>query len=188
MTCKCLKACQKFLSTLSLRRATGPKLGQLFRALISIHALLAESDGSPDHRAADPRDFYPRSPCGERHALPGWLTAGPVISIHALLAESDKVNPLILTNLVLFLSTLSLRRATGKSNKLAGLELVFLSTLSLRRATAHDAKGPGRVFYFYPRSPCGERPGTTSAGKRRWDFYPRSPCGERHNKTTQRAE
>ena len=39
----------------------------------------------------------------------------------------------------------------------SNLQCAFLSTLSLRRATAHDAKGPGRVFDFYPRSPCGER-------------------------------
>ena len=35
------------------------------------------------------RDFYPRSPCGERQRLGllGWLRV--LISIHALLAESD---------------------------------------------------------------------------------------------------
>ena len=102
-----------FLSTLSLRRAT------VFVNLGNIATT----------------NFYPRSPCGERpsdvpvmslteygflstlslrrattrHDLP---PGGASISIHALLAESD-----------------------GKSNKLAGLELVFLSTLSLRRAT-----------------------------------------------------
>ena len=27
----------------------------------------------------------------------------------------------------------------------------------LAESDAHDAKGPGRVFDFYPRSPCGER-------------------------------
>ena len=35
------------------------------------------------------QDFYPRSPCGERrHMVPGF-TVNPAISIHALLAESD---------------------------------------------------------------------------------------------------
>ena len=33
--------------------------------------------------------------------------------------------------------------------------------------------------YFYPRSPCGERPGGRRAADRRDYFYPRSPCGER---------
>ena len=56
---------------------------------ISIHALLAESDAL---------------------GLPGWLRT--LISIHALLAESD-VYPMISFNASgLFLSTLSLRRAT----------------------------------------------------------------------------
>ena len=35
--------------------------------------------------------------------------------------------------------------------------------------------------YFYPRSPCGERPGTACMGNQEpyAYFYPRSPCGER---------
>ena len=36
---------------------------------ISIHALLAESDFSCDANARGNRDFYPRSPCGERQQL-----------------------------------------------------------------------------------------------------------------------
>ena len=35
-------------------------------------------------------------------------------------------------------------------------------------------------MYFYPRSPCGERPGPKSITPDRYYFYPRSPCGERH--------
>ena len=90
------RACSKyakygwvFLSTLSLRRATvrPPTKKQYIR--ISIHALLAESD--PRLQAK---------------------TATPSISIHALLAESD-VHPRRLSSArIIFLSTLSLRRAT----------------------------------------------------------------------------
>ena len=102
---------------------------------ISIHALLAESDGIPSggtggvdaflstlslRRATygagasrDPaRDFYPRSPCGERRLR---LHAGfqaSTISIHALLAESDQSGHLRRNSRNRFLSTLSLRRAT----------------------------------------------------------------------------
>ena len=37
---------------------------------ISIHALLAESDGCRiEHDAAVAYDFYPRSPCGERQIM-----------------------------------------------------------------------------------------------------------------------
>ena len=80
----------EFLSTLSLRRATLAILQHCRNGIISIHALLAESDGvmaatiTPTYeflstlslrRATNIfggacqawRDFYPRSPCGERH-------------------------------------------------------------------------------------------------------------------------
>ena len=56
---------------------------------ISIHALLAESDFSAAIVTQHPRDFYPRSPCGERHHVCIVFNGGGAISIHALLAESD---------------------------------------------------------------------------------------------------
>ena len=79
---------------------------------------------------------------------------------------------------------------------------IFLSTLSLRRATS-DCWTCSRCGQdFYPRSPCGERPGDGRAGRNDQrisihallaesdagagivgntdvNFYPRSPCGER---------
>ena len=79
---------------------------------ISIHALLAESD-----------------PIIQEITI---LTIA--ISIHALLAESDKMHALILANPMLFLSTLSLRRATDYLDLCVKYN-IFLSTLSLRRAT-----------------------------------------------------
>ena len=36
--------------------------------------------------------------------------------------------------------------------------------------------------YFYPRSPCGERPRACPALSPRPYFYPRSPCGERRKR------
>ena len=80
-------------------------------------------------------DFYPRSPCGERQHLDllGWLRV--LISIHALLAESDGGAPSSCFVKIIFLSTLSLRRATLSLVILMALILLFLSTLSLRRAT-----------------------------------------------------
>ena len=59
----------QFLSTLSLRRATmqgNPKLKDM---LISIHALLAESDTQTQKTPHFTSYFYPRSPCGERQGL-----------------------------------------------------------------------------------------------------------------------
>ena len=113
------------------------RLRQTFnvKRIISIHALLAESDPDDTDNAAREEEFlstlslrratnvvllpepffpnfYPRSPCGERRIL--------------LLKLS------ILTK--------------------------FLSTLSLRRATKSQSSRTGVRKYFYPRSPCGERP------------------------------
>ena len=101
----------EFLSTLSLRRATIARCLQGWHKPISIHALLAESDRARAAEGASARNFYPRSPCGERRALWGLMCCTSV----------------------------------------------FLSTLSLRRATypAASCRPPGADFY--PRSPCGER-------------------------------
>ena len=62
------------------------------------------------------------------HASPGGF------SIHALLAESDG-------------QALNDIKAVG----------IFLSTLSLRRATRIGGADYHRNQLFYPRSPCGER-------------------------------
>ena len=56
----------EFLSTLSLRRATCLGLLGWLRVLISIHALLAESDEDANDSSNANLNFYPRSPCGER--------------------------------------------------------------------------------------------------------------------------
>ena len=58
------------------------------------------------------RHFYPRSPCGERHFVVQHLLQLRIISIHALLAESDSILRGWEGLFPLFLSTLSLRRAT----------------------------------------------------------------------------
>ena len=123
-----------FLSTLSLRRATS----------VNVQSPTAE------------KNFYPRSPCGERPP-----SRSPC-------SRNRK-----------FLSTLSLRRATTLIQKLAHLCLIsihallaesdiikisfpfrptiFLSTLSLRRATQIALQARRLLPNFYPRSPCGER-------------------------------
>ena len=123
-------------------------------------------------------DFYPRSPCGER--------------------PYGRINDI---SRLIFLSTLSLRRATVAGSCLNGV-IGFLSTLSLRRATSLTPKLRLPPKDFYPRSPCGERrqrdlfqfPDTGISIHALlaesdpvllfpqipvFDFYPRSPCGER---------
>ena len=83
----------------------------LWEVLISIHALLAESDQILDDISGATSHFYPRSPCGER-LFAFW---------------------------------------TAPSRPL------FLSTLSLRRATVFGLARLAPRVNFYPRSPCGER-------------------------------
>ena len=101
-----------FLSTLSLRRATRRHQKQDGVFGISIHALLAESDMRSIRTMSKRRHFYPRSPCGERRRPPNAAAIPVCISIHALLAESDGGRSRQRRDLLRFLSTLSLRRAT----------------------------------------------------------------------------
>ena len=82
-----------------------------------------------------PQHFYPRSPCGERQLAIYNQLLIQNISIHALLAESDVAGLIFRAKFV-----------------------IFLSTLSLRRATSAPAIKSCWSSYFYPRSPCGERP------------------------------
>ena len=145
----------QFLSTLSLRRATPSTTRRLTNMMISIHALLAESD----------------------HAAHSFSFFGG-ISIHALLAESDVRMVLHKCADFLFLSTLSLRRATH-FRVFPGSWQKFLSTLSLRRATGGTTTSLIAFDDFYPRSPCGERRIRLNMWRSNNDFYPRSPCGER---------
>ena len=168
-----------FLSTLSLRRATSQRQHhpnhQEFLSTLS----LRRATWKIYNFNKDCLDFYPRSPCGERPRIAWEANRAGKISIHALLAESDLFVVLFLRGSVIFLSTLSLRRATrlawfgiiailnfyprspcgerqDTKEKLTGLR-GFLSTLSLRRATKNQNNKGHHQYYFYPRSPCGER-------------------------------
>ncbi len=154
--------------------------GTVHRKEISIHALLAESDLCRCCvRSCSWHYFYPRSPCGERRGT--YVSASPanVISIHALLAESDGQYPVTAMMCKIFLSTLSLRRATSGHLHTGALHKVFLSTLSLRRATpCYSAPPAGRrisIHALLAESDTTCQPSTSSCRY----FYPRSPCGER---------
>ena len=175
--------------------------------------------------------FYPRSPCGERLHYDNYNLHCVEISIHALLAESDFTTTIIICIALRFLSTLSLRRATHYDNY--NLHCVEISIHALlaesdnqqckhhpdREISIHallaesDTPLTSRITrrqYFYPRSPCGERPHYDNYNLHcveisihallaesdmrhlrlcdvKLNFYPRSPCGERHNKPTQHA-
>ena len=139
---------------------------------ISIHALLAESDIINAYLAVLCTNFYPRSPCGERRKQ-GRHYIGCKI----------------------FLSTLSLRRATpsGKMHYMgvfisihalqtcqAENQSPFLSTLSLRRATARLLILMLMRSIFLSTLSLRRATAYTLQGLQQMlHFYPRSPCGER---------
>ena len=101
-----------FLSTLSLRRATGYQSQLCATRPISIHALLAESDRAQVRCWQLDRYFYPRSPCGERRKSkmpmrqPAYFYPRSPCGERPLTTCKYACKPE-------FLSTLSLRRATS---------------------------------------------------------------------------
>ena len=190
-----------FLSTLSLRRATGEPARPVQRSNISIHALLAESDSHTFNLTRFQCYFYPRSPCGERLASSVVLSNTIKISIHALLAESDRrtfrnqqrcsnfyprspcgerQRQLDAVTAAYMISIHALlAESDGVCNQKPPQARKFLSTLSLRRATVALC-GYERAAGFL--STLSLRRATAAADRIRAvfrHFYPRSPCGER---------
>ena len=128
---------------------------------ISIHALLAESDhwyhisknaaigflSTLSLRRATrlwimlyscPGNFYPRSPCGERLYSRLLFGRHAAISIHALLAESDS------------------SKTHDRHKTTISIHALLAESDYHRILLQHSAN------YFYPRSPCGERPADMS--------------------------
>ena len=124
------------------------------------------------------QNFYPRSPCGERRRpLKRYLSMS------------------------LFLSTLSLRRATPSTSKPKPGKVISIHALlaesdhwkmknpnpemiSIHALLAESDLATWQSYHvrgnFYPRSPCGERlPVSELRVTSNVHFYPRSPCGER---------
>ena len=125
--------------------------------MISIHALLAESDAWLMSYRSAPLHFNPRSPCGERLPMgrqhqnfstfqstlslrraTDWDHANKevtYISIHALLAESDVFLLIFIHELI----QISIHALLAESDRLTSSAIApyraFQSTLSLRRAT-----------------------------------------------------
>ena len=104
--------------------------------VISIHALLAESDSLNFTILPVLFYFYPRSPCGERLLTGGSSCDDGNFYPRSPCGERRSNQPVTMRTWK-FLSTLSLRRATGiLAISLRIVFAEFLSTLSLRRATA----------------------------------------------------
>ena len=147
---------------------------------ISIHALLAESDANWFDLWGWAEYFYPRSPCGERRCrrCNGQSISG--ISIHALLAESDRSADCNCRNA----RPISIHALLAESDDPAKSESLTTYLISIHALLAESDRMFASLFfgcfYFYPRSPCGERRSNESSEDADDNFYPRSPCGERH--------
>ena len=175
---------QKFLSTLSLRRATQHH----------------QNNANRFH------NFYPRSPCGERRRHRG-DNGCPIRFLSTLSLRRATLWVLRKVPLLgIFLSTLSLRRATTEFCPTLEGRRISIHALLAESDTGGQSCN-STLVHFYPRSPCGERPrralrqqpaGEISihallaesdtkpmpAVTRVANFYPRSPCGERHGQVT----
>ena len=145
---------------------------------ISIHALRAEGDSRKEERAAVHRIFL-STPSVRRATFTGTAPADyENISIHALRAEGDTNIAYYRAKTELFLSTPSVRRATYRC-EVSERFRKFLSTPSVRRATCLCADRFAIRTNFYPRPPCGGRPGLRISDVLSLNFYPRPPCGGR---------
>ena len=124
------------------------------------------------------KDFYPRSPCGERPSTPTTVLTLICISIHALLAESDRSHRGNNGSPIHFYP----RSPCGERQRFQAVDI------SARRISIHALLAESDMIHprscnakpnFYPRSPCGERHSAQLANGGALYFYPRSPCGER---------
>ena len=147
--------------------------------IISIHALLAESDD-----------------CSQV-----WQEAPTIISIHALLAESDAYTESDPPKITISIHALLAESDKGAQQPQATRWDFYPRSPCGERRWCQGQKCP--AGHFYPRSPCGERLHydnynlhcveisihallaesdcrTKTIAAKVSNFYPRSPCGERH--------
>ena len=147
---------RKFLSTLSLRRATNARPDIRRHGVISIHALLAESDTWKCGWYV-PVSISIHALLAESDQSASYNAALENISIHALLAESDsRIGKKIENALRHFYprSPCGERHNINSSVNTAdqiSIHALLAESDNFRRAF----KRP--VANFYPRSPCGER-------------------------------
>ena len=92
------------------------------------------------HKTYSKSNFYPRPPRGGRPDFCQFITCIVTISIHALREEGDEDSKLACTELTVFLSTPSARRATLSRMAQNLQQVKFLSTPSARRATDQQAE------------------------------------------------
>ena len=145
---------------------------------ISIHALLAESDAGTGCCLWHPPSISIHALLAESDLFHQVIQRRGVISIHALLAESDGAGLSSCFGRIIFLSTLSLRRATKKPwTTCEILPISIHALLAESDTTGASLQSPTRISIhaLLAESDRIKAPKVT----RHMNFYPRSPCGER---------
>ena len=125
----------KFLSTLSLRRATAPWSARLAsRVNFYPRSPCGERQNTLQYEYYNSMNFYPRSPCGERH---------PNMSSHP---HNTNFYPR---------SPCGERHANLRCHR---SDHHFYPRSPCGERPKHSTNPKSRKRNFYPRSPCGERP------------------------------
>ena len=153
--------------------------GTKYSCLISIHALLAESDGEsvvkiveqwaflstlslrratsyPGLQSARLQNFYPRSPCGERRPVP--TAPPPPANFYPRSPCGERLSTAIVTQ---HPRDFYPRSPCGERRVNIALFCVLIA-ISIHALLAESDSAARMLYqptsYFYPRSPCGERP------------------------------
>ena len=158
----------EFLSTLSLRRATSAGVNSMLtlihfypRSPCGERPVNFQSETRKSHfyprspcgerraprfaPAASRRNFYPRSPCGERQGISSSRAEAANFYPRSPCGERPFQAARNMQREIVFLSTLSLRRATLLTQSMVAILILFLSTLSLRRATIVGGSGNNAI-------------------------------------------
>ena len=124
------------------------------------------------------RDFYPRSPCGERHT--------PIrrVRLTRHFYPRSPCGERHVTRLIMRPTPRHFYpRSPCGERRVAHKGRLTTGNISIHVPLAGNVlpalAGHREPRDFYPRSPCGERPMFQVFCIPTEDFYPRSPCGER---------
>ena len=151
-----------FLSARPVRAATRrPQQDRNARA-VSIRATRAGRDPHDWEGMRGDQSFYPRDPCGPRPRRLVELRVELFVSIRATRAGRDARRSISRQAITEFLSARPVRAATRRAARRSSPLTLFLSARPVRAATPDRC--PRRLYRprFYPRDPCGPRPGARS--------------------------
>ena len=168
----------KFLSTLSLRRATLANVRNRPTTKFLSTLSLRRATGTGSHRERNIHHFYPRSPCGERRYLINTYHRIFGISIHALLAESDSGTKTITAEVSNFYPRSPCGERPQVFQRIAKPFRISIHALLAESDTNLILRAKLRPISIHAllaeSDNCQHRSHQSCS-----DFYPRSPCGER---------